>query len=71
VCSRLQKKILDATNAKVCGKGIAIILDVVGRCCSKELQNSKMKKAKTKFPVDKSKATKTKNKHFSQDKGCN
>jgi hypothetical protein len=55
---------------KFCGKGIAIILDAGNGCCSKELQNSKTKKTKTKFPMDKSKATKMKNKDVSQEEAA-
>jgi len=36
------------------------------RCCSKEFQNSKTKKAKVEFPMDKPKATKTKHNDVGQ-----
>jgi hypothetical protein len=40
----------------------ATISDVGKRCCSKELHDSKTKKTKVEFPMDKPKATKTKHK---------
>jgi hypothetical protein len=44
----------------------AIVSDARKRCCSKKFQNSKTKKAKVEFPMDKPKAVKTKHNDVGQ-----